>query len=304
MSIEIIAVPYDSGLRMERMGCGPLRLLEGGLADRLAADGHRVGLSTLETRCRFRVEAAVAVDLQQQVAEAVRAARADGALPLVLSGNCNTAVGTVAALGAGTGVVWFDAHADFNTPETSPSGFFDGMALAITTGRCWRTLVRGVIGFQPVPDDHVVLVGARDFDPGERALLEASHVARVQTEALRPGETAALDAALDALARRVRRVYLHLDLDVHDAEETPANNYLAPDGPSRAQVLDAVERIGSRFEIAAAAFCSYDPSVDPHGRTIDAAIALARTIARLARSGRDHGADGRIAPAIAPPPAR
>jgi ribosomal protein S18 acetylase RimI-like enzyme len=71
MRVDVIAVPYDSGLRMEGMGCGPARLLEGGLAARLADDGHEVVVTTLETRCSFRVEAAVAVDLQKQVAESV-----------------------------------------------------------------------------------------------------------------------------------------------------------------------------------------------------------------------------------------
>jgi arginase len=276
-SIEIIAVPYDSGLPRERMGRGPARLLDGGLATTLTADGHRVNVSTLETRCSFRVEAAVSVDLEQQVAGAVRTALARAAFPLVL-GTCNTAIGTLTALGAGTGVVWFDAHGDFNTPETSPSGFFDGMCLAMATGRCWRTLAATVPGFVPVPDQLVVLVGARDLDPGERQLLESSGLTRVGAETIRAGDYRALDAALDALARRVQRVYLHVDLDVHDPGDAPANTYLAPGGPSRAQVREAVEHIAARFSISAAAFAAYDPSVDPEGRTVEAAIGLARTI--------------------------
>src|SRR5436309_2130353 len=138
MDIAIITVPYDSGLRNERMGRGPGCILEAGFAERLADDGHRVSVSAIETRTTFRVEAEVGVDLADQVASGVRAARARSALPMILSGNCNTSVGTLAGLGHEVGVVWFDAHGDFNTPETSPSGYFDGMALAIATGRCWR----------------------------------------------------------------------------------------------------------------------------------------------------------------------
>jgi arginase len=282
-AIELVLVPYDTGLPRDRMGRGPGRLLEGGLGDRLMADGHRVDVTTLETRCPFRVEAGVAVDLQQQVAGAVRAARARGALPLVLSGNCNAAVGTLAGLGPEAGAVWFDAHGDFNTPDTSPSGYFDGMALAMATGRCWRTLAASVPGFFPVPDRNVVLVGARDLDPGERELLLQSQVAWVNAAAFRVDGPVPFEAALTTLASRVRRVYVHIDLDVHDPTEAPANTYAAADGLSRAQVLDAVERIGARFEIAAAGFAAYDPSVDPDGRTVDAAIEAARAIARLAR---------------------
>jgi arginase len=283
MPIELLVVPYDTGLRLDRMGLGPGRLIDRGLPGRLIEDGHRVSVTTLETRCSFRVEAGVAVDLQRQVADAVRAARARGALPLVLSGNCNTAVGTLAALGRDTGAVWFDAHGDLNTPETSPSGYFDGMALAMATGRCWRTLAASVEGFVPLADRDVVLVGARDLDPGERDLLRASSVSWVQADSFRAGDIAPFEAALTTLRSRVPRVYLHLDLDVHDPAEAPANTYGAADGLSRAQVLDATSRVGARFEIAAAAFAAYDPAVDPEGRTADAAIELARLIARLSR---------------------
>ena len=282
--IELLIVPYDTGLRLDRMGLGPARLLERGLADRLTEDGHRVAVTTLETRCAFRVEAGVAVDLQQQVADAVRAARGRGALPLVLSGNCNTAVGTLAGLGPDTGAVWFDAHGDLNTPETSPSGYFDGMALAMATGRCWRTLAASVGGFVPLADRDVVLVGARDLDPGERDLLSSASLSWVRADSFRAGDLAPFEAALTTLRSRVARVYLHLDLDVHDPGEAPANTYGAADGLSRAQVLDATGRVGAHFQIAAAAFAAYDPSVDPEGRTADAAIELARRVARLAAS--------------------
>jgi arginase len=277
MMVHLILVPYDTGLAGDRMGRGPGRLLEAGLAAALEQDGHRVTATTLTTRARFRVEAAVAVDLADQVAEAVRASRKRGALPLVLSGNCNAGVGTATAVAAG--IVWFDAHGDFNTPETSPSGYFDGMALAMATGRCWRTLVQRIGGFAPIPDHQVVLVGARDVDPGEGALLGASGVARVNAH----GDLTALDAALDALAARTSRIYLHLDLDVHDPQEAPANSYGAPGGPSRAQVLEAVEHVAERLEIAAAGLAAYDPAVDPEGRTAAAGVALARAIARSAR---------------------
>jgi arginase len=275
MLVDLILVPYDTGLAGERMGRGPARLLEAGLVAALEQDGHRVTTTTLTTRAPFRVEAAVAVDLADQVAQAVRAARQRQARPLVLSGNCNAGVGSAIA-SEPAGIVWFDAHGDFNTPETSPSGYFDGMALAMATGRCWRTLVQRIGGFAPIPDERVVLVGARDLDPGEHALLAASGVTWVQGLS----DLAPLDRALDALAARTPRVYLHLDLDIHDPREAPANTYAAPGGPSRAQVLEAVAHVAARLEIAAAGLAAYDPAVDPDGRTAAAGVALARAIAR------------------------
>jgi arginase len=278
--IDLITVPYDSGLRAERTGRGPLHLLASGLPDRLADDGHDVRLVEIESGVRFRIEAAAAVDLQRRVADAVRAARARGALPLVLSGNCSTALGSITALGSDVAVVWFDAHADFNTPDTSPSGFFDGMALAMATGRCWHALAATLPGFTPLDDRQVVLAGVSDIDPAEQRLLDASRITRIGAEAFHRAGAAALDEALDTLRAVSDRVYLHIDLDVHDAAEAPANGYSAPGGLSRAQVLDGVERIASRFEIGAVALTAYDPEFDRDGLTAGAAIELARTVAR------------------------
>jgi arginase len=150
------------------------------------------------------------------------------------------------------------------------------MALAILTGRCWKTLMSRLESFAPLTDDRVLLVGARDVDPGERELLAASDVTQVGPD------LSDLERALDVLANRARRVYLHVDLDVHDPAEAPANTYGAAGGPSCAQVLRAVERIGARFEVAAAGLAAYDPAADPTGRTAEAAVALARSVARFA----------------------
>lgn len=89
------------------------------------------------------------------------------ARPIILSGNCGSAaLSAVAALNPREiAIIWFDAHADFNTPETSQSGFLDGMGLAILTGRCWRRLAERFHSFRPVPDTHVTQVGVRENDP-------------------------------------------------------------------------------------------------------------------------------------------
>ena len=93
-------------------------------------------------------------------------------------------VGTLGGLGTGpTGVRWFDAHGDFNTPESTLGGFLDGMALAIATGRCWIGLAATVPGFTPVAEENVVLVGARDLDPAEGELLRASRVQHLPSDA-------------------------------------------------------------------------------------------------------------------------
>ena len=153
-------------------------------------------------------EVARIFELDRRLARRVAAAGDRGALPFVLAGNCCSCLGTVAGAGPRElGVVWFDAHADFDTPEDNLSGFTDVMGLAILTGSGWRTLRESIPGFAPVPEDDVVLAAVRDLEPYQRERLARSAVTTV------PGtiEPAARAGALDSLRRRVRRVYLHID---------------------------------------------------------------------------------------------
>ena len=154
------------------------------------------------------------IELDRRLAAAVREAVAAGDVPLVLAGACMSALGTVAGIGAdGLGVVWLDAHADMDTPEDNRSGFFDVMALSVLTGTGWTALRETIPGFAPVPEEHVVLAGARDLEPYQRARIGRSGV-HAALGAFRAEE---LDAALGALRGRVERVYLHVDLDVLDS---------------------------------------------------------------------------------------
>lgn len=126
MRVELLSVPYDSGVRGARMGAGPEALLKSGLADRIASRGDEVSQTTIELPPdSFLPEVKAAFELDRRLAKAVSAAVARDAFPVVLSGNCISSLATVSGLGVSEpGVVWFDAHADFNTPETTKSGFW------------------------------------------------------------------------------------------------------------------------------------------------------------------------------------
>ena len=283
MDVSLVQVPYDSGHFGARMGRGPLHLLEQGLDRDLEAVGHGVRRVAARLADGFHHEIGAAAALYRQVREAVAEARGAGRFPVVLAGNCNAAaLGTVAALSAeaapgSTAVVWLDAHGDFNTPDTSPSGFFDGMALSVLTGGSWSALAASLPGFATVPEDRVLLVGARDLDAAERDLLAASEVASLPMAALRDGGggvAAALAPHLDRLASRAERVYLHLDLDVLDPDEGAANAYAAPGGLRLAETLDLIDSVAGRLPLAAAALTSFDPAADPSGRAAAAAKRL------------------------------
>lgn len=281
MDIELLVVPYDSGHRAERFGRGPLRLLEAGIVDRLEAAGRAVTMTEIEAAPGFRTENALAFELAGRIARAVRAAREAGRFPLVLSGNCFSAVGTVAGVGPDrTALVWFDSHGDLNTPETSASAFLDGMAVATLLGRCWKAAAGRVPGFAPVAERAVILLAVRDLDPPERALVEGSGVELVTPGSARGAPArAAVAAALDGLPASTEGAYLHIDLDVLDPDVAHVNEYAAPDGLRVEDVIRVVDAVADRLPLAAAAFTSYDPSLDDDGRAAGAALAMAGAIA-------------------------
>lgn len=273
MQVQLIAVPYDSGRRGEPMGAGPERLLHAGLVSRLAHAGHHVQVRTIEAPAdAWRSEIRTTFDLATGVSRAVTDAIGGGRFPLVLSGNCGpAALGCVAGMGAAPAVFWFDAHGDFNTPDTTIGGFLDGMAMATLTGRCWPTLAAAIPGFAPVAEKSVILLGARDLDPLEAAALDASAVRVVPPAELR----IRLPAAIEDLRTGVSGpVYLHLDLDVMDPSEGPVNCYAAPGGLSRGDVEWAIGAIAHAVPVGAAALTALDPVADPAGRTLEAALIL------------------------------
>ena len=261
------------------MGEGPDHLLRQGAASALRSAGLEVHTEYVESSLAFRTEVATHFELCALVAGQVSGAVAEGRRPIVLSGNCGIAMGTVAGLldggGSEVGVVWLDAHGEFNTPDTSASGFLDGMGLTVITGRSWRTIAGTVRGFAPIPDDRVLLAGVRDLDEAEGAIIARSDVHLVRAEMVRDdGLAAMLEPALDALARRVRRVYLHVDLDVLDPVVGRANQFAPAGGFTRGELVEAVRLVGERFTIAAAGIASYDPSYDADGSVFSAAVAV------------------------------
>jgi len=263
------------------MGAGPEHLLENGLGEALGAGGRRVRSEFVHPEGDPPAEVATAFELDGLVSGQVREALADGEFPLVLSGNCNASVGTLAGAGPeGLGIVWFDAHADFNTPDTTTTGFTDGMGLAVAVGHCWNEMARRVPDFSPVAEEDVVLAGTRDVGSAERERLAASGVAVVGADRIEEqGLRRALAGALDALRDRVGRVYVHLDLDALDAGKVGKANQFAPGGGLSAEDLEAaLGMVRERFAVAACGVASYDPAFDADGRVLRAALASARAL--------------------------
>lgn len=280
MDVQLLAVPYDSGNRGVRMGAGPERLIEAGVQSALTNQGHTVHASIAELPAgSWQSEIQTSFDLMRMLAVGVASAREAGRLPIVLAGNCNTAVGTIAGIGGDVGVAWFDAHGDLNTPETTTSGFLDGTALAVITGRCFTRLAATVPGFTPVAENRVCLIGARDLDAPEVEVLADSAIQLVAPSEVRTR----LPRALALVGEHVERMYVHIDLDVLDSGVAAANSYSVPGGLTVDDVESALSAIAADFSIAAVTLSAYDPAADIDGRALAAAMRLITFAAGLAR---------------------
>ncbi len=186
MKISLIQVPWDSGHPKERMGLGPVHLVEQGLIDHLRKNAGVIELSSINIESSFLLEVGSTMAINTLLAEKVEQAKNRDMFPIILAGNCNSSIGTTAGLQEeNLGVIWFDAHADYNTPETSVSGFFDGMSLSILAGNCWKNFAKTIPGFKSVSEERIVLAAARDLDEKEALLLESSSITLLTVKRIR-----------------------------------------------------------------------------------------------------------------------
>jgi arginase len=251
------------------MGLGPARLAEAGIG---SIPG--VSLDTIEVEER-PFELGTTLTVLRSISEKVKLAVQDNRFPMLLAGGCISTVGALAGLNSDpSAVIWFDAHADFNTPETTLSGFIDGMALAAASGRCWRNLTASIPGFHPVPERNLVLIGARHFDPEERKAFDGSDITSLDTLRLR--DKGGEESMAAAVRKLPERVYLHVDLDVLDRSEAVVNEYSSTGGLTLRELLEIIRLVGHERAIVGAAITAYDPAVDRDGQAAKAGIAVAR----------------------------
>jgi arginase len=273
--VALVQVPYMLGDDRHGAAAGPARYLEGGAAELLRAKGLGVAVEQVERRgaAPFPDAPAASLAVNLELADAVRRALAAERLPLVLAGSCDASLGVLAGFDhVRCGVVWVDAHADFNTPESSVSGFFPGMSAAVIAGHCHRELWAKAGDATPVAEEAMLMLGVRELSPEEeRERLERS---AVRVVAWRGGwPESAVDAALDDLAARVDEVYLHVDNDAFDAATAPGIvDEAVPGGLSLDQMEEVVRGVTSRFRVRAAALTTFTPARDEDDRTLRAGL--------------------------------
>lgn len=198
------------------------------------------------------------------IAEAVAGVLRRDAHPLLVGGTCSHLIGMLAGLQrhwgatARIGLVWFDAHGDFNTPRTTHSGMLGGMPVAVSAGLChapWRERA-GL--HAPLPTNRILMVDVRNLDPEEAMLISATDVtiARFGTD----GAIADIEQAAHRLAGAVDILYLHVDADVLDAREQPSHPTAEPGGPDLPQTVAAISAVMQTGRVGAFGVVSVKPS--------------------------------------------
>jgi arginase len=292
---RLLAVPYEVGAVRMGVGRGPEHLLEAGAEKALGSRGGRVTTEVIELREHRRdasgaSEAGAGFELIRLVAARAREAISEGAFPVLLSGSCFAGLGMVAAMDeSAPGVVWFDAHGDFNTPESSVDGYFDGMGLAILTGGAWRSMAAPSMGGRNVAESAVVLAAARDFDELEQERLAGSSIVQLAADEIDSGD--ALARAAESLEPRPTGLYVHIDLDVLDSEEAAVNIYSVPGGLDAEQLIAQVRSLLDTQLVRALSLTAYDPECDTADRVPPIALGLLEIVAE--QVSRDASRDRR-----------
>ncbi len=293
--LEIIGAPVDLGQGRRGVDMGPSAIRIADLERHLEALGHTVVdfgdidvmiPETLEVGApvlRYKRAILAACDaLRRQVERSL----GEGRMPLVLGGDHSIAIGSLAGVsnhvgrqGGSTGVIWFDAHGDSNTPETTPSGNIHGMSLAISMGLGDPDLV-GLGGRgRKVEPSRVVLVGVRDLDPGEREILKKSGVTvytirEVDERGMRDVVNDAIRIAGDGTAG----IHVSFDLDVVDPEDAPGVGTPLGGGISYREAHLAMEILSERANVLSLDLVEVNPVLDTRNMTGVLAVELAQSL--------------------------
>jgi arginase len=195
-----------------------------------------------------------------QIAESISAGIKAGKRVVMAGGNCTSLPAVIGGLQQGLGettrigLVWFDAHGDFNTPRTTLSGMLGGMPVAVSAGLCyadWRIDSRQPV---PLPTDRIVMVDVRNLDEDEEKLIRATDVEIV------PVKGDEFDRAIERLAGQVDVIYLHIDLDILDETLVPTHRTKEPDGPDVVTTLAAMKKVIDTGKVPAIGMVSVYPS--------------------------------------------
>ena len=282
--VTFIGVPLDLGAGRRGVDMGPSAFRVAGVAEKVRSLGYDVKdrgdlpVKIQETqgpgdpRMKYLKEIK---EVCESLREEVEAAAAEGSIPVILGGDHSIAMGTLAGLarhyrarGEKVGLVWFDAHADANTPETSPSGNIHGMPLAVALGLGAPSLVN-LAGFSPMVDGaRAALVGIRDVDPAERPNVKASGIgAFTMRDIDERGMRAVMEEAIKRATSGTAGIHVSFDLDGMDPDYAPGVGTPSPGGLSYREAHLAMEMLSDTGKVISAEFVETNPVLDHRNGT-------------------------------------
>lgn len=286
LRVAIVKQPYTGARNVPLRSDNPDYLEAGGLTARLEARGVALGpvvevdLTPAEKRQYGEWNKLGLAN--GHLAEVVSANERERYITVGLLGNCNSLIGMLGGLQHArpdgpprkVGLIFIDAHGDFNTPETTLSGMLGGMPVAVSTGLALQRL-RRKSGLDPaIPTSHVVLGAARDLDPLEADLLEEHDIARLSVDDFRQ-RSPKLHDTMRRLSDEMDVIYVHIDMDVLDPREVPGHDLAVADGPTSLELAAALTEM-FRYEKVAALGVASTPANerDPDGVSRQAAYNL------------------------------
>lgn len=290
--IELLGVPLDMGASRRGVDMGPSAVRVAGLEARLEALGHQVtdggniSVAIAETKSLGEKNARYLAEITETCIKASRRvteALEQGMTPLVIGGDHSVAAGTVSGVAEfyhqkqqSIGLIWMDAHADMNTPETSPSGNVHGMPLAALLG-LGPELLSNINGWSPkVRPENIVLVGVRDIDATEKANIHRAGVTEVYTmrDIDERGLRTVMEEALRAAGRGTAGYHVSLDMDWIDPEDAPGVGTPVRGGSTYREAHLAMEIIADHGRMLSFELVEVNPVIDEHNRTADLAVEL------------------------------
>lgn len=285
--ITVIGVPMDLGADRRGVDMGPSAIRYANLQGKLQQIGFEVeDIGNLQvptpetyeigdTKLKYLREI---VRVNEELAQTVSHVMEKGRFPLVLGGDHSIAIGTIAGvsrLQKRTGVIWFDAHGDLNTAETSPSGNIHGMPLAASLGLGHPDLTNCAGEGPKVSPEHVALIGVRSLDEGEKRTIQENgiHVFTMH-EIDRMGMAKVVEEALNIVTNGTDGVHLSLDLDGIDPNEAPGVGTPVAGGVTYRESHLALEIISQADVLTSAEFVEVNPILDVENKTAKVAVAL------------------------------
>lgn len=292
--VAVFGVPTAAGARGPGPERAPFALREAGLLDALRGGGAVVvNLSDLslfphrdDPEHPHARNAPVVACAARAAEDEMTRALTEG-FTLVLGGDCTLVAGTLAGarrrLAQPVGLVFLDAEADLNTPETTPSGCLNGMALALALGLGPQEILGGAPFVAP---EHVALVGFRALDPGETARLGNLGLALPASAARKLGMRTTASLALDGVENGDGPILVHLDVDLLDPSDMAAKNPLTPGpGLTWAEASDLLTALLASPRVVALQIAEFNPSLDAGGAAAQRLVALiARAVLRHLRA--------------------